>query len=53
MSDARIGESESMASRGGRASAAKMTPEQRSERARKAAENRWLKNAQGPHTPAS
>ena len=45
MSDARIGESESMASRGGRASAAKMTPEQRSERARKAAENRSLKNA--------
>lgn len=36
--------SESMASKGGRAAAAKLTPEQRSERARKAAESRWLKN---------
>lgn len=34
----------SLASRGGKAAAAKMTPEQRSERARKAAEGRWLKN---------
>ena len=36
---------ESMASKGGKAAAAKMTPEQRRERARKAAEGRWLKNA--------
>jgi hypothetical protein len=36
---------ESMASKGGRAAAAKMTPEQRSERAKNAAESRWLKNA--------
>ena len=35
----------SMASKGGKAAAAKMSPEQRSERARKAAEGRWLKNA--------
>ncbi len=34
-----------LASKGGKAAAAKMTPEQRSERARKAAESRWLKNA--------
>lgn len=36
---------ESMASKGGKAAAAKLTPEQRSERARLAAERRWLKNA--------
>lgn len=36
---------ESMASKGGKAAAAKMTPEQRAARARKAAESRWLKNA--------
>ena len=35
---------ESMASKGGKAAAAKMTPEERSERAKKAAEGRWLKN---------
>jgi hypothetical protein len=45
MSDADDTGNESMASKGGRAAAAKMTPEQRSERARKAAEGRWLKNA--------
>ncbi len=44
MSDDQNQADESMASKGGRAAAAKMTPEQRSERARKAAESRWLKN---------
>lgn len=37
-------EPESMASKGGKAAAAKLTPEQRSERAKKAAEGRWMKN---------
>lgn len=31
------------ASKGGKSSAAKMTPQQRSERARKAAQKRWAK----------
>lgn len=42
MSDADV---ESMASRGGKAAAAGMTAAERSERGRKAAEGRWLKNA--------
>ena len=40
MSD-RAGSGESMASKGGKAAAAKMTPEERKERAQKAAAGRW------------
>lgn len=44
MSDT-IGSGDSFAARGGRAAAARMTPDERRERAKKAAESRWAKSA--------